>query len=363
MASKQPGRLGDPDMCLATDPRVHPKLRTLLHQWGVEKNTPVSTVSKDGPLEPIREIVSKADEAQEAFYSIAELPNLERFPFPSITASDKLIPEPDGTQLRLTIRKPSAGAGDGPLPALVYFHGGGMVLGPTDSPPQNSWAEALAATGLVVVTVYFRNAYTKTGDYPFPAGLNDCATAVRWVHEHRSELGVGKLILQGESGGGNLATATALKANKEGWVDTIDGVFAVVPYIAGAMGQSREWKLAELPSLVENDGYMMDMATVALYARMYDPSGENTTNPLAWPFWASDDELRGLPPHMIVTAELDPFRDEGNEYARKLARADVKVVGRTTLGMVHGAEYFVKQTLVEFFENSVWEIKKFIDGL
>lgn len=63
-----------------------------------------------------------------------------------------------------------------------------MVLTNTDSPPYNTWAEALARTGLVVVTVHFRNAYNKDGDKCFPAGLDDCATAVRWVDEHRSKL-------------------------------------------------------------------------------------------------------------------------------------------------------------------------------
>ena len=101
------------------------------------------------------------------------------------------------------------------------------------------WSEDLAATGMVVVTPGFRNAWTPEGPNPFPAGLDDCSSALDWVHEHRDELGITRIVLQGESGGANLVLATTLKAKREGRLDRIDGVYAMVPYFLDEFGNSR----------------------------------------------------------------------------------------------------------------------------
>lgn len=349
-------------MSLATDPRLNPKLLAIVKAYGMDQNVPVATLTPDSPFDAIRSVAAKADEAQNFFFNSVVIP--EATSSVKVTAFDKLIPRSDNTELRLTIRKPASGFTDSNtrLPAVVYIHGGGMTLINTDNPPYKNWAETLVRTGLVVVTVHFRNAYGKDGDNPFPAGLEDCATATRWVDEHRTDLGISKVVLQGESGGGNLCLATALKANKEGWIQAIDGVAAYVPYISGAYGMPTEWQLRELPSLVENDGYTIDVASCALYTKMYDPDGKNAKNPLAFPYWAEEDDLRGLPPHLVITSELDPFRDEGNVYYRKLARAGVKAIGKTVLGAIHGTEFFWGMGAAGYSENSVWEIKKFADS-
>lgn len=362
-APSAPGRLGDPNMSLATDPRLNPKLLTILKTYGLDQNVPPPKLTSESPFEDIRAVVAQGEVDHSGFYDAAVFP--EPASAIKITAFDELIPRPDHSQLRLTIRKQSSDSADAKakqFPAVVYFHGGGMTVGTTDNPPQNHWAEALVRTGLVVVTVHFRNAYGKDGDNPFPAGLEDCATATRWVDEHRANLGISKVILQGESGGGTLSIATALKANKEGWIHAIDGVAAYVPFISGAYNMPTEWKLRKLPSLVENNGYTLDVGIGELYIKMYDPDGSNARNPLAFPYWAEEDDLRGLPPHLIVTSELDPFRDEGNAYYRKLARAGVRAVGKVTLGVIHGTELFWSAfSAPEILENSVWEIKKFAD--
>lgn len=362
-SSTGPGRIGDPNMSLGTDPRLHPKILSILKSYGIENNHPVAELTPESPYESIRAVAAKGHEDHDKFYHAAVFPE-EPTSLIKVTAVDKLIPRPDKTELRLTIRKAETESDAAVLPAVVYIHGGGMVIGTTDNPPQNKWAEALVRAGLVVITIHFRNAYDKDGDNPFPAGLDDCALATRWIDEHRAELGISKVILQGESGGGNLSIATALKANKEGWVKAIDGIAAYIPYIAGpAYGMPKEWKLRELPSLVENDGYTLDMALCALYTKLYDPEDKNGRNPLAFPYWAEEDDLRGLPPHLIVTSELDPFRDEGIAYYRKLVRAGVSAVGKTTLGAIHGTElYWGRVAAPEFLENSIWEIKKFADS-
>ncbi len=119
--------------------------------------------------------------------------------------------------------------------------------------PYVRWRDELAAAGMVVVGVEFRNAGGKLGPYPFPAGLDDCAAAVRWVHAHRDELGIGALLVSGESGGGNLTLAVTHRARREGWLDAIDGVYAQCPYISGLWAAPP----ADLPSLRENDDYFI----------------------------------------------------------------------------------------------------------
>ena len=96
------------------------------------------------------------------------------------------------------------------------------------------WRDDLAATGMVVVGVEFRNGGGKHGPYPFPAGLNDCTSALQWVNDNKARLGISKVVVSGESGGGNLTLATTLKAKQDGRLDQIDGVYAQCPYISNA---------------------------------------------------------------------------------------------------------------------------------
>lgn len=110
---------------------------------------------------------------------------------------------------------------DGPLPCTVYIHGGGMVILDSRNKVHRRWCEDLAATGRVVIGVDFRNAYTASGLNPFPAGLNDCSSAVSWINDHRDTLGISKIVLQGESGGANLVLATTLKAKQDGHLAAI----------------------------------------------------------------------------------------------------------------------------------------------
>lgn len=357
-----PGRLGDPQMSLATEPRIHPKLLEALKDHGIHTLSYLSSdITPDTPLDAIANFVFKNEDAIEQLFENIDYSSPEETLTP-LTTLEECVLGGDGNKIKLTIRRPSESSGT-PLPAVVYFHGGGMVILRTENAMHTAWAESLAKTGLVTITVDFRNALTKNGLNPFPAGLDDCAAAVRWVNVHREKLGLSKVVLQGESGGGNLAMATALKAKKEGWLEAIDGVCATVPYISGAYGLPVEWKLRELPSLIECDGYLVSCATSALNAKLYDPSGEHARDPLAWPYWATEDDLKGLPPHLIVTNELDPLRDEGNAYYRKLVRAGVSAVGRVNLGVIHEAELFLPRTLPDLFQANLWELKKFVDRL
>ena len=357
------GRLGDPGMSLVTEPRIDPKLLEALKGYGIHTSSYLTShIAPDAPLDTISSFVLENEKAIERLYDGIDYQVPNATSAISLTISEQSILTPDGNRVSLRIYRPSHSLG-ALLPAVLYFHGGGMVILNTDNLMHTTWVEALARTGLVAITADFRNALTSSNFNPFPAGLNDCAAAVKWVDAHRKELEISKVVLQGESGGGNLALASALKAKEEGWLKAVDGVCASVPYISGAYNMPLEWRLRELPSLVECDGYLISCSTSALNVRLYDPSGKHARDPLAWPFWATEEDLKGLPPHLIITSELDPLRDEGNAYYRKLLMAGVRVVGKMNLGVIHEAELFLRQTLPDLFLANLWEFKSFVDRL
>jgi acetyl esterase/lipase len=350
-----PGRLGNPKRSPATDPRIDPDLRSALAAYGLDVLGDAPPVDRSTPLEQVREFVLQIEAGFEGLY--AALPH----DFPSdrgeVDYAVQHAPGRDGREIALHVFKPRGA--EAALPGVVYLHGGGMAVMQTFNTVHRQWCEDLAATGLVVIAVDFRNSATAAGLNPFPLGLNDCSDAVQWIYGHRDTLGVSMLVLQGESGGGNLVLATALAAKKEGDLDAIAGVYAMVPYISGAYSWHRDRKLAELPSLVENDGYYMDCRMLDLLAMTYDPTAEHAENPLAWPYFASTDDVAGLPPHVISTNELDPLRDEGMAYFRTLRHAGVTATGRVNLGITHTADSIWGSALPAVYATTVHDIKRF----
>jgi acetyl esterase len=357
---KAPGRLGDPTMKPQDDPRLHPNLRAgFAHAPPPE--APEITAPVDSPLSEIKPFIDWLETVSQGMYDnipIA-LPGDENAKVDESTETIKGI---DGNDIKLYISKPIGTTG--PLPGVLYIHGGGMTTINTYNQVHNAWRKDLALQGLVVITVDFRNAHQPDGTHhPFPAGLNDCSSAVDWIHSHLSQLGISKLVVQGESGGGNLTLATTLKAKKEGRIDHIDGVYATVPFISGDWHQSEEWKLQHYPSMVENDTYVLEMTMMGLASVWYDPERKEKNNCLAWPSKATAEDLKGLPPHVITVSELDPLRDEGWEYFRKLQDAGVSVVGRMNLGLVHGAELIFRQGVYQARMDQIRDIKSFAYSL
>jgi acetyl esterase/lipase len=360
LTARREGRLADPSIELRTDPRLHPRLRAALAAFGLDGHAAAAPIGRGAPAEQVAEFVGQSHAAFEGLYAALpwEWPDETRA---DVTHRTETVHAPEGHDIPLHVFRP-AGV-EGPLPCTVYVHGGGMTILDADNRVHRQWSEDLAATGMVVVTVGFRNAWTPEGAHPFPAGLEDCSTALDWVHEHRADLGITTLVLQGESGGANLALATALKAKREGRLDRIDGVYAMVPYISGGYGWDRDRKLRELPSLVENDGHYLDCGMMDLLVAAYDPSGENAENPLCWPYFATEADVEGLPPHVVTVNELDPLRDEGIAYFRTLQRAGVPVVGRVNLGLTHAADMSFRQAVVEAYKAVVRDIHGFAADL
>lgn len=356
-AYKSPGRFGDPSMDLQKDPRANPKLVAALASMGMAGRVHSEYPPNDhATLEPL--MAASHEGNLQVFERIPiDLPGDEHGA--KVEQSTVKIDGVDGNKIDLHIFR-RADAGNEPLPALLYIHGGGMTILTTVNPMHVRWCTSLAQHGLVVVLVDFRNAWYPNGVYyPFPAGLNDCAAAVKYVHTHKSDLHISKIILQGDSGGSNLALATALKANRESWIDQIAGVYACVPYISGAYGWPDERKAKELPSLYEVDGYFLTVPMMAGMAHFYSPNESDMTNPLAWPYHATEKDLKGLPPHNISCDELDPLRDEGIAYYRKLIGAGVEATAQVNLGLTHAASVIFRQALPEVYRKMAREIAAF----
>lgn len=349
-----PGRLGNPSLALKDDPRADPRMLAAFAAFGMDGPLPPAPVTKDSPIEAIIEFTNIAEAANAGVFDalMSGLPPVE-----GVTRRTEVIKGVDGNDIALYIHEPPPGPR--PVPAIVHLHGGGMTMLKAADGSYVRWRDELAGTGMVVVGVEFRNAGGALGPYPFPAGLNDCAAGLRWTYAHRQELGISKIVVSGESGGGNLTVATALKARQEGWLNEIAGVYAQCPYISNAYGDPPP----SLPSLVENDGFFLDVAMMAAIARAYDPSGTNTTNPLAWPYHATERDLAGLPPHVISVNQLDPLRDEGLAYFAKLLRAGVSAVSRTVNGTCHAGDCIFRATMPDVYFATIRDIRGFAYSL
>ena len=356
--SRLPGRLGDPDSTLATDPRSDPRMLAAMAPFRLGERTSPPRISPEDSLDDRIAFSRRAESRLEALFDalLAELPPVE-----GVARSRRTIPGPHGEELVLSVHRPADTSG--PLPGILHVHGGGMVMLGGGNAVYTRWRDELAAAGLVVVGVEFHNAVDESGHHPFPAGLDDVTAAARWVSGNRAELGISTLVLQGDSGGANLALAATIRAAHEGNADLLDGVYAAVPYISGLYEWHAEDTPAALPSLTENDGYFMSNALNSILRDLYDPDRSHRNNPLAWPYFAGISDLRGLPPHAISVNELDPCRDEGLAYARTLRDAGVTVVERRVLGLCHFGDELFRVALPDVYAESVAHVRDFARSL
>jgi acetyl esterase/lipase len=243
--------------------------------------------------------------------------------------------DPDGNLIKVQFIRP---ASTEPLPCVYYIHGGGMQSMSCFLGLYRAWGKIIAAQGVAVAMVDFRNCLTPSSApevEPFPAGLNDCVSGVKWLASQAGALNIDPdhIIVAGESGGGNLTIATGLQLKQDGDLALIRGLYALCPYIAGAWPQDR------YPSSSENNGLLLDLHNNR-GAMAYGIEEFNRGNPLAWPCFATEDDVRGLPPTVISVNECDPLRDEGIEFYRLLLRAGVSARGRQVMGTIHGTEIF-----------------------
>ncbi|HXN14546.1 MAG TPA: alpha/beta hydrolase fold domain-containing protein [Candidatus Acidoferrales bacterium] len=224
------------------------------------------------------------------------------------------------------------------VPCVYYIHGGGMRMMSCYSGNYKAWGRIIAANGVAVAMVDFRNSLTPSSVpevAPFPAGLNDCVSGLKWVHANCNALNIDpkRVVVAGESGGGNLTLATGLKLKRDGQVGLIKGLYAMCPYIAG------EWPQAQYPSSIENNGIFLDVRGNQ-GAMAYGIEAFNARDPLAWPGFATTEDVAGLPPTVISVHECDPLRDEGIGFYRLLIRSGVSALCRQVMGTIHATEIF-----------------------
>ena len=227
------------------------------------------------------------------------------------------IPGPGG-DLALRVYRP---ASQRPLPALLYFFGGGWVLGSIDTADGVSRALANASGALVVVP-----GYRLAPEHPFPAAVDDCYAALCWVAGHSAEIGAdpSRLAVGGDSAGGNLAAAATLLARADGLA--LAGQLLVYPNTDQLADDERDDDA--------DDPFLFNRRSVAWYRQHYLRGPGDAASPLASPLRA--ESLTGLPPALVITAEYDPLRDQGEAYARRLADDGVPVDLSRYPGMAHG---------------------------
>lgn len=348
----RPGRLGDPSLELGRDPRLDPRWGAVLAAFGLDGAGEAPRVTVDDGRDALLEFVGAAEAGFEALFEalFAGLPEVEGVERETLT-----VPGGDGNEIQLYVHRPAGSTGEA-RPCVYHIHGGGMVLLRAAGVAYARWRDELAAAGLVVVGVEYRNGGGVLGPHPYPAGLTDCVAGLRWVLDHRDDLGVGGVVVSGESGGGNLTIATTLTAKRQGWVDEIAGVYAQCPYISGRYADPPP----ELASLVENDTYFLRGDMMRLLVEVYDPGGAHATEPTCWPWHASVEDLTGLPPHVVSVNELDPLRDEGLSFLHRLWAAGVAAHGRVVAGTTHAGDLLGRASIPDVQAASRRDVVGFV---
>ena len=256
---------------------------------------------------------------EEARRAMAMMSAMAGEPEPVGKVEDREIPGPEGT-IPVRIYTPE---GKGPFPVLVFFHGGGWVIGNIES--HDAVCRTLTNTaGCITVSVDYRLA----PEYKFPAAPEDCYAATKWVAEKAATFNgdAARVAVGGDSAGGNLAAVVSLMARDRGGPSL---VYQLLIYPA------TDYYLPGTPSVEENaEGYMLTRNDMIWFLGHYMSSEADIKHPYIFPLRAED--LSGLPPAMVITAEYDPLRDEGETYAVRLEQAGVTVQATRYHGTIHG---------------------------
>ncbi len=280
---------------------LHPQAKAFLDYLKSLGGVPIHTLSPEKNRKGMGYLIKKATLPQQ----------------PVAAVQERVIPVQDG-EIKLRLYTPG---GEGPFPLLVYFHGGGWVMG--DLETFDAPLRALTnAAQTIVVSVDYRLA----PEYKFPTAVNDCYAATKWVAENASALnGDGaRIAVGGESAGGNLAAVVALMARDLGFPSLSCQVL-----IYPVTDLSRKYL-----SQSKFDGYFISREDMLYFEKHYLRAEEDRQNVYASPLLAKD--FAGLPPALVVTAGYDPLHDEGEAYARRLREAGVAVNYYCYEDMIHG---------------------------
>jgi acetyl esterase len=232
------------------------------------------------------------------------------------------VPGPDGAAIPLRLYRAARAAAETSLPALVFFHGGGWVVG--DLETHDPMCRHLAnAAGCAVIAVDYRLA----PEHKFPAAVEDCLAATQWVAANGGALGVdvARLAVGGDSAGGNLAAVVSLLARDRGSPPLRLQVL-LYPALDFGMSHPSHQRFAE--------GHLLTMATMRWFGEAYIRGPQDVADWRASPLRAPD--LSGLPPAYVLTAGYDPLSDEGAAYAGRLCQSGVAVEHCHLSGQIHG---------------------------
>ena len=250
--------------------------------------------------------------------------NLSPQPLPAVgSVEHAVVPGADGARLPARIYTP---AGEAPFPVLVYFHGGGFVIGSIDA--YDASCRALCdRAGAVVVAVEYR----KAPEHKFPTAHEDAYAATQHVLANASSYGgdPDRVGVAGESAGGNLATGVCLLAAERG--GAMPRHQLLIYPVVGASADTASYREHAFAK-------PLNAAMMAWFYEHYLRSPEERADRLVAPLTVSDDVLRRLPPATVITAAIDPLRSEGEAYAARLATAGVDVQVRSYDGVTH--EFF-----------------------
>jgi acetyl esterase len=252
---------------------------------------------------------------------IAERAVLLQNPEPVAKVVDRTVPGPAG-DIAIRIYWPTKPFGSpSPLPIIVFAHGGGFIFCNLDS--HDDLCRAMTnGVGAIVMSVDYRLA----PESPWPAAVDDVYAVANWAVGQADELGAdrARIVVAGDSAGGNLATVTALLARDRGGPE-IAGQLLVYPAIAADFGTESYRRFG--------DGYYNTTSAMAWYWDQYVPNLADRDHPTASPLQA---DLTGLPPAVVITAGFDPLCSEGEAYAKALAEASVTTIYRNYAGAIHG---------------------------
>ncbi|MFD2923419.1 alpha/beta hydrolase [Halobacillus naozhouensis] len=281
---------------------LDPQVKVLLEQLEANGAPPLESLPPEYARQAFEALEGNAGEAQEPVEGIEE----------------RSIPGPNGAiDIRLYTPR-----GTGPHPALIFFHGGGWVVGSLDT--HDNVCRALTnLADCVVVSVDYRLA----PEHKFPAAVDDCYTAAKWIADHPFPFNIdpSRIAVGGDSAGGNLSAVISHLAKERGTPKLVHQLL-IYP--------STDFTV-ETASMKDNsEGYFLTRGSMVYFRDHYLRTPEDAQNPLASPFLINN--LSELPTATVITAEYDPLRDEGEAYARRLKEAGVPVVLKRYEGMIHG---------------------------
>ena len=247
---------------------------------------------------------------------------LQPDPAPVAETRELTMPGGDGRILSLRLYRSIGTDAATRLPALIFFHGGGWVVGDLES--YDTMCRHIAnAAGCAVVAVDYRLA----PEHKFPAAVEDCLAAAEWVAENGAVLGIddARLAVGGDSAGGNLAAVVSLLARDNGH-PRLRSQILLYPAVDFGMKHDSHHRFAE--------GHLLTLATMRWFAEQYLGNAEDVADWRASPLRAPD--LAGLPPAYLLTAGYDPLCDEGIAYARRLEESGIPVEHCHIADQIHG---------------------------